>query len=347
MPEKIQTALASFGMSGRVFHGPTLKVNPDFEVMKILERTKTESVKMFPDSKIVRSYDEILEDGNIRLVIVNTPDALHFSMAKAAIEAGKHVVVEKPFTLTSGEAVELINLAKENNVLLTVYQNRRWDGDFLTVQKMIRENVIGRIVEFESHYDRYRKVVTDTWKEKGGVYGGVLFSLGTHMIDQALILFGKPKTVTAHLDILRNNGKTADYYDIRFQYNGFAAILKCSLLVSEPGPRYIIHGTDGSFLKWGIDPQEEALSAGASPGGKDWGKDPEKNWGLLNSESGAVRGKRKIETIAGDYRLFYVNLSRAIRKEEELAVKPEEALSVIEMAEACLLSNRLKKTIKI
>lgn len=348
MNRKIQTALASFGMSGLVFHGPLLKVNPDFAVVKILERSKNISSNMFPNATVVRSYNEILKDKSIELVIVNTPDSLHFEMARAAINAGKHIVVEKPFTQTLAEAQELVSLAKEKGVLLTVYQNRRWDGDFITVQKVLDEKLAGRLVEFESHYDRYRNYIAlNTWKEEGGDYGGVLYNLGSHMVDQALVLFGKPQSVTAHLDILRTDGKVADYYDIRFQYKGFAALLKCSLLVRELGPRYILHGTDGSFLKWGIDPQEEALKAGALPVDNDWGKEPETNWGHLNSEISGVSQKRQIETIAGDYRLFYKNLYHAIRFGEELAVKPEEAQMLIEILNICLESNRLKKTIEL
>ena len=348
MKGKIQTALASFGMSGRVFHGPLLKVVPGFEVVKVLERSNNNSGEMFPKAEIVRSYDDILNDKAVELIVVNTPDYLHFEMAKAALDAGKHVVVEKPFTQTSTQAKELIVLAMKKGALLTVYQNRRWDGDFCTVKKVVEEKMVDRLAEFESHYDRYRNFITpDTWKEEGGETGGVLFNLGSHMIDQALLLFGKPESVTCHLAILREGGKVADYYDIRFQYNGFAALLKCSYLVREPGPRYIIHGTDGSFLKWGIDPQEEALKAGALPIGDDWGKEPESDWGLLSSETKGVHKKTKIETIPGDYKLFYENVYRTIREGEGLAVKPEEALLSIEMIEACLKSHREKRTMKV
>jgi scyllo-inositol 2-dehydrogenase (NADP+) len=347
MEKKIKTALASFGMSGLVFHGPMLKANPQFEVVKILERSKNVSGKLFPEATIVRTLNDILSDKSIELVFINTPDSFHFEMAKAAIIAGKHIVVEKPFTQTVSQAKELVQLAHDKGILLTVYQNRRWDGDFLTIRKILDEKMIGRLVEFESHYDRYRNYIApNTWKEEGGEFGGALYNLGSHMVDQALVLFGKPKSITGHLDILRTSGKVTDYYDIRFQYKGFAATMKCSLLVRELGPRYIIHGTDGSFLKWGIDPQEEALKAGILPVGVDWGKEPETDWGHLNSEIKGVLYNKQIETIAGDYRLFYNNLYEAIRLGKELAVKPEEALLLVEMLNVCLESNRLKKTIE-
>ena len=165
------------------------------------------------------------------------------------------------------------------------------------------------------------------------------------MIDQTLVLFGKPESVTCHLDILREGGKVVDYYDIRLQYNGFAALLKCSYLVRETCPRYIIHGTDGSFLKWGIDPQEELLKAGALPVGSDWGKEPESDWGFLNSNVDGLHFEGQMETLPGDYRLFYENLYQAVREGGELAVKPQEALLVMEVIEACLQSNREKRTI--
>jgi len=332
-------------MSGQVFHGPMLKVNPNFRVVKILERTKNLSAQLFPEAEIVRDYSSILNDNSVELVIVNTPDYLHFEMAKAALKAGKHVVVEKPFTLTSEEAKNLVSLAKEKNVVLSVYQNRRWDGDFLTVQKVLNEKLLGRLAEFESHFDRYRNIVVqDTWKEAEGNFGGSLYNLGSHMVDQALVLFGKPVSVTAHLEILRDGGKIFDYYDIRLQYEGFAAILRSSLLVRELGPRYILHGTHGSFLKWGIDPQEELLKAGHLPEGDGWGKEPENLWGLLNSVAGSPFNGR-VETIPGDYRIFYNNIYETIRDGAELFVKPEEAVLSISILEACIESNRLKKTI--
>lgn len=332
-------------MSGLVFHGPMLKMNPNFEVVKILERTRNDSSKLFPGATIVRSYNDILEDKNIELVFVNTPDEFHYPMAKAAIETGKHVVVEKPFTQTTEHARELVALAKAKGILLTVYQNRRWDSDFLTVKKVVEENRVGRLVEFESHYDRYRNFIQDSWKEEASPYGGVLYNLGSHMIDQVLVLFGRPRSVTAHLAALRENSKINDYYSIRFQYDGFAALLKSSLLVKELGPRYILNGTEGTFMKWGIDLQEEALKAGEMPQGEEWGREPESDWGHLTTSLNGENVKQRMETLPGDYRKFYENLHNAIRYGDELAVKPEEALMVVEMLNICLESHRQSRTI--
>lgn len=341
----IKTGITSFGMSGQVFHGPCLKVHPGFEICKVLERTKSISAENYPEADIVRSYTDILSDPEIELIIVNSPDALHYEMCKQALNADKHVLVEKPFSLFTWQAEELIQLAKEKDKCLTVYHNRRLDGDFLTAQKLISDGVLGRMVEFESHYDRYRNFIQDSWKESKGERNGVLFNLGSHMIDQALVLFGEPLSVTAHLRTLRDGGQVADYYDIRLQYHQFSALLKCSYLVKEPGPRYMIHGTLGSFLKWGIDPQEDLLKQGHLPEGDAWGEEDELHWGQLYTDKNGTDIKQKIKTIAGNYGEFYNNLYLAITEGTTLLVKPEEALLTMKIIEICLKSNTENRTI--
>ena len=345
MKPAIKTAIASFGMSGQVFHGPFLKTNSGYEVISVLERSKTLSRELFPQAIIVDDYNKILENPEIELVIVNTPDSLHFEMASAALNAGKHVVVEKPVTLKSQEAEQLVQLSHEKGKILTVFQNRRWDGDFLTVQKIFNEGKLGRLIEFESHYDRYRTQITPgTWKEQGDEYAGVLYNLGSHMVDQALVLFGKPKTVTAHLKIVRTGGIVTDYYDIRLEYNTFTAILKCSYLVHTPGPRYILHGELGSFIKYGIDPQEELLKAGNLPQGENWGAEPVDLWGTLHYSENEETRSLKIPTIPCNYHLFYNNLFDSIRNGKELLVQPEETVEALKILEVCILSNRENRT---
>lgn len=346
MGTPIKTALASFGMSGKVFHGPLLKVNSGYEVVTVLERSKELSKELFPEAKIVRSYDAILNDNDIELVIVNTPDKLHYEMAKAAILKGKNIVVEKPVTLKSEEAADLIKLAREKGVVFSVFQNRRWDADFRTVEKVMEEAKFGRLIEFESHFDRYRTYIApNTWKEEGDEYSGVLYNLGSHMVDQAFVLFGRPNAVTAHLKIVRKNGVVTDYYDIRLEYDGFAALLKCSYLVKDPGPRYTIHGEYGTFHKYGIDAQEELMKAGNLPLGDDWGKEEPEDWGTLVYEEDGEEVEELIESIPGDYNIFYKNIYDAVRNGAELLVKPEEALEVLKILEACLQSNHEKRTV--
>lgn len=346
MAQQIKTALASFGMSGQVFHGPLLKVNSGFEVIQILERSKNLSRQLFPDAKIARSFTEILNNPAVELIIVNTPDALHYDMARQALAANKHIVVEKPVTRKSEEAAELLQLSREKGLLFSVFQNRRWDNDFLTVRKVLEQGNLGRLVEFESHFDRYRTFIKpDTWKEEGDEYSGVLHNLGSHMVDQVLMLFGKPDAVSAHLKIVRRGGKVADYYDIRMEYGDFSVLLKCSYLVKNPGPRYSIHGEYGTFHKWGIDPQEERLKAGELPVGDEWGTEPENDWGTLVYEKDDLEFRGKIRTVAGNYNAFYNNIYDNLRKGAELRVKPEETIEVLKILEACLESNRARKTI--
>ena len=346
MSRPIKTAIASYGMSGQVFHGPSLKVNSGFDVVQILERSKTLSKGLFPEVEIVQTYNEIIENPEVELVIVNTPDALHYEMAKQAIEAGKHLVVEKPLAQKSSEAEELVNLANKKGVVFTVYQNRRWDGDFRTVQKIMEEAKFGRLIEFESHFDRYRTYIApNTWKEEGDEYSGVLYNLGSHMVDQAYVLFGMPKAVTAHLRIVRKVGVVSDYYDIRLEYDGFAALLKCSYLVKDAGPRYTIHGEYGTFYKSGIDPQEEMLKAGHLPNEEDWGTEPIEDWGTLFYEEDGEDLEELVETFPGDYTLFYDNVYNAIRSGAELEVKPEQAVDVLKILEACLQSDKERRTV--
>ncbi len=346
MSRLIRVGLASFGMSGQVFHGPSLKVNSNFEIRKILERSKRLSEKDYPEAIVVQSFKSILDDSEIELVIVNTPDYLHFEMCKQALVAGKNVVVEKPFTLSVKHANELIELARKKGLMLTVYQNRRWDGDFQTVKKVISENKLGRLVEFESGFYRFRNSIREgSWKEEGDEKRGVLYNIGSHMVDQALLLFGMPKSVTAHLAVLRDNGKARDYYDIRLQYDQFAAILKCSYLMCEPGPRYRVHGILGSFQKWGLDPQEDALKAGGFPNEKGWGSDNSEFWGSIKTEKDGISNTVKVETIPGNYAAYYENIYDALVNGAELKVKPEESRDGLIVLEACLQSHNEKRTV--
>ena len=347
MEKVYNVALASFGMSGRVFHGPLLKVHPGFAVKKVLERTKNLSREMFPEAVIVRKYEEILEDGDIDLVVVNTPDHLHYEMAKAALEAGKHVVVEKPFTIRSEEADEPIGLAKEKGKVLTVFQNRRWDNDFLTVRKVLREGWLGRTVELISFFDRYRKEVRPhSWKDQDEVSTGSIYNLGSHLIDQALVLFDMPEALFADLRIVRENTHVNDYFDVLLYYPGMRVILKHSYLAMQPGPRFMVHGDEGSYIKYGVDPQEAQLDAGVLPGTPGFGVEEKEAWGTLLSD-GELSYNGKYQTVPGNYPAFYGNLYGVLEGEEEPAVKPEEARDVIRVIEKAMESARTGKVVTV
>ena len=341
----IATALASYGMSGYVFHAPFIHLHPGFRLNSILERTKDASRERYPYARIVRSYEELIADAEIELVVVNTPDHLHYPMALEALTAGKHVLVEKPFTQTVKQGEELIALAKEKGLQLSVYHNRRFDGDSRTVRKILTEGSLGRLVEYEAHYDRFRNFIPKSWKEDPSSGANILYNLGSHLIDHALYLFGTPVSVWADIRKLRDGAQTDDFFELKLFYPSLMATLKASYLVKEPGPRYILHGTSGSFVKYGNDPQEEALKNGILPGGPDWGKEPEPDWGVLHTEMGGKSVRATYQTLPGNYMDFYENLYRALVYGEETAVKAEDGLQVIRIIETAYKSNREGKTV--
>jgi predicted dehydrogenase len=344
----IKTALLSYGMSGEIFHAPLLSVDPGFALTTVVQRKSDKAKHRYPDIKIVRDITDVIDDTTVELVVINVPNEFHFDYATRALNAGKHVIVEKPFTVIAKEADDLIALAKKKNRVLTVFQNRRWDGDFMTVKKVIENKWVGKIAEFELHYDRYRNYIeANTWKEEQGPGSGILYNLGSHMLDQVLVLFGMPSEVDARVGIQRPNGKVEDFYDIRLQYKDFYAVVKSSYLVREPTPRYILHGTEGSYIKYGIDPQEQSLKDGKVPGTAGWGTDPKELWGKLNTTIGDLHIEGLIETLPGSYTMFYKNVYEAIRNGKELSVKAEESRDVIKLIEACYESNSARKAVKI
>ena len=346
--EKIKTGLASFGMSGETFHAPLLHTSEYFEIKSIVERNKESSREKYPYTKLVRSFDELCKDPEIELIVVNTPDHLHFEMCKKALLAGKNIVVEKPFTQTSEQAYELMKMAQENKLVLSVFQNRRWDGDFLTVKKVIEEGLLGQLVDYEAHFDRYKNYIQpDTWKEDCGSGTGILFNLGTHLIDQTFVLFGQPQAISADIRTQRPDGKIDDNFELLLKYDNLKVILKASYLVREPGPKYILHGTEGSFLKWGTDPQEEALKQGQLPDDANWGKEDKSKWGILNTNCKGLHVQGHIETFPGNYQAYYNGIYEAIRYNTLPEVKPELSASVIKIIEAAFQSQNERREISL
>jgi predicted dehydrogenase len=351
MEEKINVGLLGFGMAGRVFHAPFISSIPGFRLLKI-RANRPESIELaqatYPSAEIVGDEKAILEDENIDLVVVATTNATHYTLAKAALRAGKHVVVEKPFTVTSDEATELIALAKHQHRILTVYHNRRWDSDFKTIRKVLENKLLGNLVEYEAHFDRFRNVPTpNTWKEESTPGTNLLYDLGSHLIDQALYLFGSPQEVTADLRIQRPGGKIIDNFEVILHYtDGLKVTLKAGMLVKQPGPHFILSGDQGSFVKYGMDVQEAALKAGHSPAANpNWGIEPEELWGRLDTEYKGLRLVGKVQSEPGDYRGFYENVYKAIRVEEELVVKPEQARNTIRVIELSMQSSEEKRTL--
>lgn len=348
----INVGLIGYGMAGRVFHAPVLTCVPGLSLKKIRE-TRKENIEIanqrYPEAEIVGDSKQIFSDPSIDLVVIGTPNTSHHPLAKEAMLSGKHVVVDKPFTITSAEADDLIEVSKKTGKLLTVHQNRRWDSNSKTVKKVIASGMLGNIVEFEAHYDRFRNFFRkDAWREEDIPGAGILYDLGAHLIDEAQMLFGMPEEVTADVRIQRRGGKTTDNFEVVFHYPNLKVTLKGGMLVREPGPTFLVLGDQGTFVKYGMDVQEEALKAGLTPDTvPDWGKEPENLWGKINTEYNGMHIIGKIESEIGDYRGFYENVYKAIIGEEELIVKPEHGRNTIRLIELAVQSSSEKRTISI
>lgn len=350
--EKIKIGLAAYGMSGQVFHAPFISINPHFELYKIVERSKELSKERYPEATIVRNFEELVEDPDIEVIVVNTPDSTHYDYARMALEADKNVIVEKPFTSTTEQGEELISLAAEKGLMLSVYQNRRWDADYQTVREIISEGLLGRLVEYESTFARYRNFIKpNTWKETGKSGGGLTYNLGSHLIDQTVQLFGMPEAIFADIATLRTNGVVDDYFMIHFLRPKFApevkVTLKASYLMREAEPRFTLHGTLGSYVKYGVDKQEAALLRGEMPNQPRWGEESEQEWGLIHTEIDGTEIHRKYPSIAGNYGGFYQNIYEYLREGKPLSTGAKNILDVIRIIEAAYQSQREGKIIEL
>jgi len=342
--DSIQVGLVGFGMAGRVFHAPVLNAVPGLHLAAIVQRTGETAALAYPDVRVVRSVDELLAMSAIRLVVIATPTASHAELARRCLEAGRDVVIDKPFAATAAEAASLLRVADRAGRLLSAFHNRRWDGDFLTVQRLTAEGVCGRIVSFESHFDRYRPRLKGTWRERAGPGSGILFDLGSHLVDQAVVLFGPPEAVTADVRLERDGAAVDDAFDVVFHYQGRHALLRSTMYACEPGPRFVLRGTEGTYVKHGLDPQEERLARGDTPDGPDWGVEPPERWGALTRPDGDGTVREKVATEAGDYRRYYANIRDAILARAPLAVTPRQALDVIRLLELARESSRQNRT---
>jgi len=329
-------------MAGRLFHTSVIDATPGLELAAVVQRSGDDALQKFPRIRLYRSIEELLDDSTIRLVVVATPSASHFEVAQQCLQADRDVVVDKPFTLTSDEAAKLTQLARQQKRLLSIYQNRRWDGSFKTLQKILADGQLGRIASYESHYDRFRpKPRLERWRENGGPGGGLLLDLGSHLIDQALVLFGEPERISASIRIEREGGATDDAFDITLFYPTLTASLRASSITLVSGPVFAVHGTQGSFIKYGLDPQENALKDGATFDTPGFGCEPEDAWGTLYQEG--VEPQR-IESDPGDYRGFYANVRDALSGAAPLNVTPEQAwrtVRLIELAEESSKQGRV------
>jgi scyllo-inositol 2-dehydrogenase (NADP+) len=325
MHEPIRTGVVGFGLAGRVFHTAVVQATPGLELAAVVQRSGDDAKKEYPEAHVARSMEEMLSDVGIQLVVIATPSYSHYELARQCLQEQRHVVIDKPFTLTSSEAAELIRMARQRKLLLTAYQNRRWDGDFQTVRQVIAGGELGRLVTMESHLDRFRpEPRRDVWRESGGPGGGLLFDLGPHLIDQAMVLFGSPDSVSASVRVERDTAVVDDAFDLQLVYDRqrLTVFLRATLTACTPAPRFILHGTHGSFVKWGPDPQEEQLRGGMRPDAPGFGQEPERQWGELHLQD---MQPRRVPILPGDYRGFYENVRDVLLGKAELAVKPEQA----------------------
>jgi len=342
----IDVGLIGFGLGGRCFHAPILQAVQGLHLTAIVQRTGDSAAQLYPDARIVRTVDDLLAIDSIQLIAISTPNETHFPLAKRCLEAGRNVVVDKPFTTTVAEAVKLLQLAKQKNLVLSVYHNRRFDADFQALRKTVAAGDLGRILRFESTYDRFRPTPKpNAWREIPGPGSGVLFDLAPHLIDQSITLLSTPEAVTADVRIERPGFSTNDAFDIFFHYpDGARVLLRATMMSAVPRPRLVVLGEKGSYLKREFDPLEPALRNGQIPTGPSWVVEKEENFGELTLIENSNTVTRKIPS-TGDWREFYANIRDAILHKAELFVTPQQILNVMVALELTLESNSQHRTI--
>jgi scyllo-inositol 2-dehydrogenase (NADP+) len=336
----LNVGLVGFGFAGRVFHAPVIRAVDGLRLATIVQRSGAGDPR-YPDVAFVRSVEELLARPT-DLVVVATPNTSHHPITKQCLLAGRHVVVDKPFTTTVAEAEELVRLAHEQRRLLSVYQERRYTGDFVTLQQVLSDGALGRVVSYEAHFDRFRpELKPGAWRERLLPGSGVWFDLGPHLLDQALLLFGIPQAVSADIRSERTDAAVDDAFDVTLLYPGLRALLRGSMLAASPGPSFAVHGTKGSFIKHGLDPQEEALKAGRSPDEPEWDREPPEMYGTLTTPEGS----RTVPTIPSTFARYYDNVRDALLGTARLAVTPEQALAVMRGLELAVASSRERRVL--
>lgn len=348
MEKTLNVGIVGFGMSAQVFHAPFVTTLPGFRLHAVVERRTDLAAAKYPGIITYRQFDDLLKDQAVDVVVVTTPNETHFPYSLQALAAGKHVVLEKPFTNTSDEARQLVKAAQQAGTVLSVYHNRRYVSDFRTIVQLLQQQTLGSVHEYECHFDRYRpEAKANAWREEPKPGSGILYDLGSHLIDQALCLFGLPKEITATVKMQRPHARIDDYFDIRLDYDVARVILKSGMLVREMGPRYMLHGTLGSYIKSGDDPQEALLKEGHLPTGEDWGLEPAGNEGLLHTEQNGTVIRQLLPSMAGNFGDYYRNLYNSIVHGAPLREKPAHGYNTIRIIELALQSSAEKRTLPV
>jgi len=326
MPDgAIGVGLVGYGLAGAAFHAPLIEAEPRLRLHAVASSRTDQVRRDHPGTRVVGSAAALLEDPEVELVVVAAPNAVHHRLAAAALRAGRHVVVDKPFVLTTAEADELIDLAAAEGRQLSVFQNRRWDNDFLTVKRCLEAGLLGQVATFVSRFDRFRPGPKGGWREAAVPGSGILYDLGSHLIDQALQLFGLPATVTADVGVQRAGVAADDYVHLVLGYGRLRVLLHAGMLVRAPGPRFEVHGDRGSYVKHGLDPQEEALRSGGRPGDPGWGSEPPDRSGTLTTEVGGLELQGRLASVPGRYQAYYAGMADAIAGQGPVPVAAQDA----------------------
>lgn len=341
MPEPqspvIRVGLVGYGFAGQTFHAPVLSAVPGLQLVAVASSQPHKVLADWPQAQVVADLQALLAPAlALDLIVIATPNAQHHPMARTALLAGRHVVVDKPFTLDAAQARELAQLAAANGRVLSVYQNRRWDADFLTLRALLAQGAVGRPVYFESHFDRFRPQVRERWREQAVPGAGLWVDLGSHLLDQALQLFGSPSSLQLDCASLRDGAQVEDHFHALLRYERgphapLRVVLHASTLAAHAAPRFLLHGTRGSFVKHGVDPQEDALRAGLRPGGANWGVDPLQGEWVRSDAHGTLHEAQPVPNERGDYTQFYAQMRDAIRGQREAPVTPAEAVALMEL----------------
>ena len=343
----IRVGLVGFGMAGRVFHAPLISSVDGLELAAVVEHSSNKAAERYPGVTTYRTFEAMLADASLDLFVVATPSGTHFQVARQILDASKNVVVDKPVAVASAEVAQLIELATAGNLLLIPFFNRRWDSDFQTIHKLMNEGSLGRLVYFESRFDRWRpNPPTDRlWKEDPSAGGGVLLDLGTHIADQALTLFGKPEGVAAEVLCERSWARANDAFTLRLRYPGFSVVLGANSLSSPPDPRFHLRGDKGNYCKLGPDPQEAALNKIARIDDPHWGQEPPADWGTLSVDVDGAIVTRPVAPIPGDYRLYYAGVRDALLGKAPAPVEAVAAWRVARLLEWAAESSEQRREI--
>lgn len=340
MKSAIGVGLVGYGMASKRFHAPLITAQEGLALVSVVSRDAAKVEADWPGLAVEPTPEALFARDDIDLVVIPTPNATHFDLAKAALEAGKHVVVDKPFTVTVAEAEELCILAARRRLLLSVFHNRRWDADFLTVRNLIDNQSLGDVVHFESHFDRFRPEVSKRWREEPAPGAGIWFDLGAHLLDQCLTLFGRPDALWLDLASQRPGARVDDYFHAVLRYADKRVVLHGGSLVAAPSARFTVHGTKASYVKYGLDPQEAMLERGDRLPSPHWGED----WrhGMLTIgqvREGGQPELHEVPTLPGDYLAYYAGVRDAILDQGPLPVTAESALDVMRLLEAGVRSS--------